>query len=326
MAARKSKDELKKEADAVKAIFEAAKKKEHNCAMVLCGDGSLAIEADPRLPVENLFKKARKRDGATPKGVMGLLNVKGTDIELVLTEEPPGGLEMKLRQYLTSLGVKMKPTFIVPGAENADGAAAGGAADAELSKEQLTADLKHMSEILKLSFKDTDEETVKSLTAALKNIAGAIASGDLTGAQNIMNKLTLLTGVGPDSPLQAVSLGAKGKGEGADGEADAEARKKTITAEFQNLKSEIQRSVRIANPAHKTAMETLIRSFGETMKAGDLKESEAALEAFKERIASFDRVRDEGRRARAAKYNDIVARIAKLKDRLESIKAEGRAV
>lgn len=337
MALKKSKAELKKEADEVKAIFDAAKKKEHNCAMVLCGDGSVAIEADPRLPVDNLFKKARKRPNATPKGVKGVLNVKGSEIELTLTEDPPGGLETKLKQYLTKLGVKMKPTFILPGGEGADGAAAAEDADseteaeeqageaAELSKEQLTDNLKHITEIYKLSFEGMDEESAKQLKAALKSIAAAIASGDLVGAQNMMNKLQLVTGVGPDSPMQPVTLAAFGSSGKAPGKADDETRKKNVAKEFQKLKPEIQRSVRIANPAHKAEMETLIKSFGKNLKSGNMDESEAALEAFKQRIASFDQVREEGRRARETKFNDIVAQAEKLKARLERIKAERSA-
>lgn len=334
MAIQKSKDDLKKEADQVKAIFDAAKKKDHNCAMVLCGDGSMAIESDPRLPAENLYKKARKRDGATTKGVMGVLSVKGSEMELLLSQEPPGGLETKLKQYLTKIGVKIKPSFILPDAENADGAASAAREEApaeakadkpdgegaELSKAQLADDLKHITEIFKMSFEGMDEDSAKQLKAALKSIAASISSGDLVGAHNLMNKLHLLTGVGPDSPLQPITLAAKDDAKG-----DPESRKKAVTKEFQALKPEIQRSVRIANPAHKAEMETLIKSFGVHMKSGNVEDSEAALEAFKKRIASFDQAREEGRRAREAKYNDIVARVAKLKERLEIIKAEGGA-
>ncbi len=342
MAMKKSKAELKQEGDAVKAIFATAKKKEQNCAMVLCGDGSLAIEADPRLPTDNLFKKARKRKGATPKGVTGVLKVKGTEMELVLTQEPPGGLETKLKQYLAKIGVKMKPNFILPAED--DGASADGDAAAQEeqaartatangqdaegpSKEQLASDLKHITEIFKLSFGDMDENSAKELKSALKKIAASIASGDLVGAQNMMNQLKLLTGVGPDSPMQAVSLTAFGGAGESNGESkDPAARKKELTAQFQDLKPEIQRSVRISNPAHKAQMENLIKTFGKKMKAGDLEESKAALTAFKDQIESFDKVREEGRSARETKFNAIVAQVQELKGRLERIKAERSAV
>ncbi len=116
--AKKSKEDWKKEGVAVKALFASAKKKEHNCAVVICAEG-LAIEADPRLPAKNLKKKAKKRVGATPKGVMGKLKVNGTNIEITCLEEPPGGMETKFKQYLTKIGVKMKPILIVPQSEEA---------------------------------------------------------------------------------------------------------------------------------------------------------------------------------------------------------------
>jgi len=130
MAKKKSKEELAKEADALKAIFAAAKKKEQNCALVVCADG-FAIEADPRLSTDNLWKKARKAPGATPKGVKARLNVQGSEVFFSLEEEPPGGIDTKFKQYLTMLGVKAKLSFLAPGEEAPITGAPAAAGDAE---------------------------------------------------------------------------------------------------------------------------------------------------------------------------------------------------
>jgi len=132
LAKKKSKEDLKKEAELVREIFASAKKKTQNCAMALCDDGSIAIEADPRLPIDGLLKKVRKVDGATPKWVKGRLSVKGTEITFDLDEEMPGGFDAKFKQYLTKLGVKMQPNFVLPGEEgDEDTTDADAAADQE---------------------------------------------------------------------------------------------------------------------------------------------------------------------------------------------------
>ncbi len=51
--AKKSQQQLKREADDLKSLCAAARSKERNCAVVICAE-SLAMEADPRLTHENL--------------------------------------------------------------------------------------------------------------------------------------------------------------------------------------------------------------------------------------------------------------------------------
>jgi hypothetical protein len=383
MAKKKSKEDLKKEAETVKGIFATAKKKPQNCAMALCGDGSVAIEADPRLPIDSLLKKVRKADGATPKWVKGRLSVKGSAIQFDLAEEMPGGFDTKFKQYLTKLGVKMKPNFSLPdvvdGEKKADDSKAEQAkkerarpslkqddaetpqkvkpagfdpvakeavtakaksetqtgatleeeeeqpqpaTEPELSKEQLTKDIKHITEVFKLSFEGMDETQSKEIKGALQAVAASIKSGDLAGAQGSINKIGLLTGVTPQSPLRPISLGTK--------EADKEdseplKQKKELIKEFADLKPEIQRSMEIANPEHKAELQKLAKDFGKQMKVDDMDASKKTFEAFKIQIAAFHKKRSEGVKARKAKFDVIKSRVEEITKRLNELDTGRRA-
>ncbi len=442
MAKKKSKEDWKKEGTAVKALFAAAKKKEHNCAIVICAEG-LAIEADPRLPADNLKKKARKRDGATPKGVTGKLKINGTSIEVTCLEEPPGGIESKFKQYLAKIGVKMKPVLIVPqeeaaeavedapaeaavaeeeaesdigailekarkkphnaawllsdaglvlkahprlpleklqqqakgegggqrgalgvmtvsgktvtltceeeppgnfarlakawmaeqghaykvrvslpdGGELTDGEddeadeAAGATppstegheethsgdreaaaeteaqdreaagAEEELSEERLAAELAHVKEIFELSYEGMDPEQAKQLKAALENVSRTLASGDLAGAQNILNKLGLLTGVTADSPLEPITMAAPSEKSSEEGDrATQKQRKKELTKELADLKPELLRHMSAASPEQKKLLQDMVKTFGVQMKAMDIDDAQTTFASLREKL------------------------------------------
>lgn len=195
----------------------------------------------------------------------------------------------------------------------------------ELSKEQLTKDVKHITEIFKLSFPSMDDKQAGDVKTALKSIAGSIKSGDLVGAQNLMNKIGLATGVTPRSPLKAVSLGGGSADEEPVDGGDAQARKKTLTKDFAKLKPEIQRSLEIANPEHKKELRKLVGDFGAQMKSNDMEGSAKTFEEFRRRIADFDRKRSEGVAARKTRIAGIRKRAEAIAKRLEEISGARRA-
>ncbi len=119
-----SKTDWKKQGAEVKAQFADAKKKQQNFALLFAKEG-MVLETDPRLPAENVKKKAKKKDGATAKGILGTLKVQGTKIEFRCAEEPPGGTETRIKQWLSLMGLKLKPILILPGEEDANAKAKG---------------------------------------------------------------------------------------------------------------------------------------------------------------------------------------------------------
>jgi hypothetical protein len=136
--AKKSKADWAKEGDEVKAILDKARstKKELACAMLIAEEG-IIIEVDlknPALTGDKLFPRAKKRDGATQKGFYGKLSVAGNTLNVMPECEVPGGFDLKLKKYLSDVGLKLKPEFAAAG--TGDSAAPGGAAAKPAAAEQ----------------------------------------------------------------------------------------------------------------------------------------------------------------------------------------------
>src|SRR5690606_38153130 len=77
------------------------------------------FETDPKLPSDKLWLAARKQKGATTKGVTGKLDISGVELIINCAEEPPGNFELKLKQYLTQIGLKFRPVLVLPAADGA---------------------------------------------------------------------------------------------------------------------------------------------------------------------------------------------------------------
>ncbi len=392
MAKKKSKDDWKKEGEALKEVVIAAKKKPQNFALVELKEG-MSLCAHALHPISKLMMQAKNADGAKKANcITGKLKLNGKQFVFdCLEAKLPGGMDVKFKQYLKKADHgAFKAVFNVaeeeakdaniaeeeetprsrprPGQTRPEEAEApqtgkvGGfepvameavtaraqpeAKDAqvsakpetepaqaqeeeeaaqpaqapELSKEKLTQDITHITEVFKLSFEGMDEAQTKEIKGALRTIAGSIKSGDLQNAQSSINKLGLLTGVTPQSPLQPITLSSKG------GETDEEAnlanvqnQKRELTKAFADLKPDLKRSLSIANPEHKAALQKLVSAFGKEMKSNDMSASAATFEAFKEQIAAFDMRRSEGVKARKSRMDAIKTRVEEMTKRLEEL-------
>ncbi len=294
--AKKSAAEWKKEGDELKALLNKCKKKEYNFGLVFCKEG-MNLVAHPMRGHNVLFKEAKGADGATAKGVKGILNVQGTEIFFeCMDDELPGGIENRFKQYLALAKIKgLKARFNLKNGEDAPKGDAPAPGEEELKepkapgeedgdaalKKKLTADLKVMSEVFKLSFPNMSKEDAKQIKTALKAIAGAIGGGDLNGAQNMMNKLTLLTGVNGESPKKPItysSAPAKKEGKGGSGKGGDVERKKKLAADYGNLKSDIAKASSSAEGKTKSNLQKLVKGFGQSLKKDELDLAEKALE------------------------------------------------
>lgn len=472
--AKKSANDWKAEGADLKKLLDAAKKKDHNCAVFICSEG-VAIEADPRLSADNLAKKAKKRDGATPNGVTGVLKVTGSNMQITCLSEPPGSLEPKLKQYLAKVGLKMKPVLIPPqpeekpvkqaapvkepeeeedddadvdigkiidkarkktlnvawliadkglvlkaharlpidklrqqaksegggqrgacgqmnvsgktvlltceeappksfprlakvwlgeqgivvqvkvalpdgaqmtdedeegedaakpgakpGAESEPAEAAAKKDGPEPTKEQLTEDLKHVSEIFKLSFDGMEPAQSDELKKALKNIAGAIQGGDLVGAQNMMNKLGLITGVTPSSPIAPVAMPSPSskKKDGTADPADLKKRKKELIDAFAEIKPDLQKKMDGAGDEDVKVLKDLIADFGAQTKSDKLDEAETTLEAIRKALEGLadaeEDLSPEARGQRRLDLDDLESSVDALIAQLGGMEALGR--
>lgn len=325
--AKKSKDDWKKEGEAVKATFASAKKKQQNFGLVYAKEG-MVLAAHPTHSSDKLFKDAKSAPDGSTKGTQGVLNVTGTVIEFKYegTEKDlPGGIETRFKQYLSLLGIKGFKVEFVPdagdgaapakkaeeakggdeaakpapkpgGAEAAKpGAEKPGAADEkkggddkEPSKEELTKNFRHITDIFKLSFPGMDENQTKELQGALKAIGGAISGGDLVGAMNMMNKLGLLTGVTKDSPMQAIVLAQpkKKKGEKLSPE-EAKKKKKELTKSLADIKPDLQKTLVDADKKEQSELQKLIKDFGKQMKSDEMEDAEESFDQIKEKVEVF---------------------------------------
>lgn len=158
---------------------------------------------------------------------------------------------------------------------------------AELSKDELAKNFEHISEIFKLSYPGMDEAQVKELKAALKAISGAIASGDLVGAQNMMNKLGLLTGVRPDSPMQPIVLAQPKKKDEELSPAELKKKKKELTKAMADLKADLQQTMAAAEAGDKQDLQKLVKSFQKQFKANELGDAEDSFGQIKAKVDAF---------------------------------------
>jgi len=321
--AKKKPDEWKKEGDELKATFMAAKKKPQNFGMVVAKEGMI-LKTHPMQSSDKMYKEAKNSDGGTSKGIKGVLTVQGTQIEFKYegTEKDlPGGFDTKFKQYLALVKVKgFKADFVPADAADekkaakkpeeepkpepkakpkpeeaaADGkdekepaSARADASKGEISKEQLTKNFRHITDIFKLSFKNMDEKDAEELKGALKNIGAAISSGDLNGAQNMMNKLELITGVGPNSPMQPVSLGSAKKKKDKLSPEDAKKRKKELTKDLADLKSDIKEAMLNAEKKDQSELQKLIKDFGKQMKSDKIEDADETFDEIRERVESL---------------------------------------
>jgi len=317
--AKKSAQDWQKEGDELKATIMSAKKKPQNFGLVIANEG-MVLKTHPTYATDKLFKEAKSTDGGTSKGIQGVMTVSGTEIQFKYegTEKDiPGGFETKFKQYLTLVKVKgFKAEFVpsdgapapeakekqekeaapeakakpapeaaAPGGKD-EKAPAGARADegGEISKEVLTKNFKHVSDIFSLSYDNMDEKDAEELKGALKNIGAAINGGDLTGAQNMMNKLELITGVGPFSPMQAVTLGGAKKKKDKLSPEDAKKRKKELTKELGNLKDDIKEAMLGAEKKDQTILQKLIKDFGSQMKGDKIEDADETFDEIKQRV------------------------------------------
>lgn len=354
--AKKTPADWKKEADVLKDMLSAAKKKPQNFGLVELAEG-MSLVAHPLHPVQKLAMEAKKADGAKKANcVTGNLEVNGKIIVFNCQEDKlPGGMDVKFKQYLKKVdhgAWKAQFNLAIPLENGADGEAPatdgvappkapgepqpaaddvkakkgdGAAPEAKdekkeeegPSKEKLAADLKHMSEVFKLSFKNMSEEDAKQLKQALKAIAAAIASGDLTGAANLMNKVTLLTGVSGSSPMEPIvwSSAPSKKGGGKGGSGDDAKRKKELQQAYDEMKPDLRDAVAAAEGAEKETLGKLVKGFDKNLKADKLDEAEKVLNALKEKLGEEKGVLDE--------IGDIAGKVKeKYDEKVEEAKEE----
>lgn len=331
MAKPKSAD-FEKDGAALDKLFKEAKNAKHQFALVYADKG-MRLAADKKKKGEQLLKEVRKLPGAKPKGFYGEIEMRGSAVVFKHIGELPleaDKIAKDFRAYLGLCKIKKRETLIEPlggkGAEPGPGKAE--ALDDDALKKKLSQDLDHIEKVFEANYEGLGEKDVKDLQAALKAIRAQINGDDLVKAQDNLNKLRLLTGVSADTPIQAGVVNLRGRG-GKDEKLspeDAKKKKKELTKEFANLKSELQRSLKIANPEHKKDLEGLLKSFSDQMKANDLATSETTLETFRSQIENFDKKREEGVAARKPKLAAIRKRAEEIKARLEEIaNAQGAA-
>ncbi len=312
--AKKTPADWKKEGDALKAVVIAAKKKPQNFALVELKEG-MCLCAHALHPISKLMLEAKKADGAKKANcVTGQLKLNGKEFVFDCNEAKlPGGMDIKFKQYLKKADHgAFKATFNLTEEEDKDSVQADeeqAAAqskpkatepedqaaqektatngDEELSKEQLSGNFEHISEIFELSFEGMDEKQAEELKAALKAIGGAIASGDLTSAQNMMNQLGLLTGVTASSPKEPITLAASKK-EGDDlNPAELKKKKKELTKSLADLKPDLQKATVQSDPAGQTALQDLIKQFQKQFKANEVDDAEESLDELKAKVGEF---------------------------------------
>ena len=313
---KKKPEDWKKEGEELKATIMSAKKKPQNFGLVIASEGMI-LKTHPTHSTDKLFKEAKSTDGGTAKGIQGVMTVSGTEIQFKYegTEKDiPGGFDTKFKQYLTMVKVKGFKAEFLPDAAGADAkkadekqaaeepkpepkakpeAAAAAEKDekgparadegGEISKDILAKNFKHITNIFKLSFDGMDQKDAEELKGALKNIGAAISGGDLTGALNMMNKLELLTGVGPNSPMQAVTLGSGKKKEKLSPE-DAKKRKKELTKDLADLKSDIKEAMVSAEKKDQSDLQKLIKDFGKQMKGDKIEDADETFDEIKEKV------------------------------------------
>ncbi len=322
--AKKTPADWKKEGEKLKGILAAAKKKPQNFGLVELAEG-MCLEAHALHPVNKLALAAKKADGAKKANcVTGSFEVNGKLMVFnCLEDKLPGGMDVKFKQFLKKADHgAWKAKFIVKGEDQNGGGTAPEPQDDGApkrpqvqeepvgedpktvkgeeeapkdgkkrdvpSKEQLATDLKHMTEIFKLSFESMSPEDAKEIKAALKAIAAAISSGDLVSAQNMSNKLTMVTGVNGSSPMEPISYVSqtsdkKGKSSGRGGD-DAK-RKKELKKSFDGLKPDLRDAVAKAEGAEKAEIGKLVKGFDKNLKAGKLDEAEENLNALKTKLS-----------------------------------------
>ncbi len=157
----------------------------------------------------------------------------------------------------------------------------------QLSAEQLTANFEHISEIFELSYDGMDEKQAKDLQGVLKSIGDALKNGDLTGAQSMMNKLGLLTGVTPASPKQPITLAAPKQKGGDMDPAELKKKKKDLTNDLKDLKPDLQKATVQSDPAGQKELQTLIKQFQKQFKANEVGDAEESFAELKTKVEEF---------------------------------------
>lgn len=319
--AKRTPAEWKKEGEELRKKFVDAKKNDQNFGLVIGKEG-MVLEISKTKPADKMYKSAKESKNGTPKGIQGVMSVNGTVIQFKYegTEKDlPGGIETKWKQYVTQSKVTGFKAEFVPsiaeedknkakedsGAETEESAmkkAAASAADSEAAdgdsedgaddgalKKKLNQDLDKIEAVFKVNYEGLDEKTVEELKGALKAIRGTINSGDLTGAQNSMNKLKLLTGVGPETPAKPGMLKLPKKGGKKDELSPEEAKniKKQLTKAMAQMKPDLQKTVMAADKPEQAELQKIIKSFTKAMKKDEILEAEEHYSSIKDKVDAF---------------------------------------
>ncbi len=169
----------------------------------------------------------------------------------------------------------------------------GGEDDPAL-KAKLLKDIDHIDKVFEANFEGMDEKDVKELQGALKTIRGAINSDDLTGAQNMLNKLQLLTGVGPDTPAQpgAVRLPKNAAKDEELSPEDLKKRKKELTKAMAAMKRDLQKTMIAADPDNQNVLQKLAKDIGKQVKSGKVDEAEETFQALRAKIDELNEAQE----------------------------------
>ncbi len=196
----------------------------------------------------------------------------------------------------------------------------GGEDDPAL-KAKLLKDIDNVEAVFKVNYEGMDEKDVKELEGAINTIRGAINSDDLTGAQNMMNKLQLLTGVGPDTPAQpgAVRLPKK-KGAKLTPE-ELKKKKKELTKKLAGIKPDLQQTMVAAQPEDQKELSKLAKGFGKLVKTDKIEEAEETFGKLESKIEELKEAQEKGAKPKITPEQkaEKLTRLADIKSRLTDL-------
>ena len=101
------------ELDELKASIAVAKKRDLNFAVCLGKKPEGTVMLTHRMKGPDILGKQAKRSGETPKVAFGTMRVKGKDMMLTCTDDPPAGAAKKTKDFLSkAVGLKMKVVLL----------------------------------------------------------------------------------------------------------------------------------------------------------------------------------------------------------------------
>ncbi len=224
MAAKKqSPAELKKEGEALKALFAKIKKKPHNCAILMAKDG-VVIEAHLKKSPEILVKMAKKAGGSA-KGAWGTITMDGQVLMLdPINDKVPGNLAKLCKTFFAARGLKNRLEIKEPDELSQASGQTGAEGDGEVAPDGFDeAKAKKLKEQIKafdteaknLPFAKPPSELDKLYTLLEQCEAGIIdqdlekAEKILADAAKMLESLKKRSKAENDALLKAVPAGIK---------------------------------------------------------------------------------------------------------------------